>query len=180
MNHNPHSEVKCCECEHPMPVTIDSKRVCDWCRLPISHHKESPVSQSTLKEALESVDKQVGGALRALGSQSVEGKRNGFEMEKAVLSDQSVEMSHTVTGEGKIWLDENMSYEGVKKNGEPAGLYNTTPNSVEMREKFLIACDIKGKIGEMMLNDLLSTYNKRGYCKRCNKWLQLHGEADMI
>ena len=72
MNHNPHSEVKCCECEHPMPVTIDSKRVCDWCRLPISHHKESPVSQSTLKEALESVDKQVGGALRALGSQSVE------------------------------------------------------------------------------------------------------------
>ena len=30
------------------------------------------------------------------------------------------------------------------------------------------------------LSTTLSTYNKRGYCKRCNKWLQLHGEADNI
>lgn len=37
----------------------------------------------------------------------------------------SDEISHTVTGTGraKMYLQENMSYEGVKKNGEPAGLY---------------------------------------------------------
>ncbi len=77
---NPPSEVKCCEkcvgtlVNHSIE---DIENVCENPSCPC--HKESPVSQSRLKEALESVDKQVGGALRALGSQSVEGWEKEFD-----------------------------------------------------------------------------------------------------
>jgi hypothetical protein len=60
--------------------------------------------------------------------------------------------------------------------------YNNLKDFIRKVEKEAYWAGIKvmDEEADRAISSTLSTYNKRGYCKRCNKWLQLHGEADNI
>ncbi len=66
---------------------------------------------------------------------SIDKEEEPIKTQEITYSVGEITFSNTTTGKGQLYLEENMSYEGVKEVGEPAGLYDIEPKPQESWEK---------------------------------------------